>query len=130
MKYPSKKTLMRGQFLGYQAYGRVKVGTQVKTGNFWAIYQFYLILLGAFSFYIHCDFFPLFPLQRQFIIWIFQIWYSTLLWLKGLKSNVCFTKEIYSFKLRRLETFELLELKQSYIAFLKVLMCGNNVFGA
>ena len=67
----------------------------------------------------------------------FQKRYITLFLLKGLKSyqpkykcKVYFTKEIYTFKLRQLITFETLELKQSYIPHLKVLMCGINASGA
>ena len=61
----------------------------------------------------------------------FQMRYIALFQLKGLKSyqpkykcKVYFTKEIYTFKLRQLITFETLELKQSYMPHLKVLMCG------
>ena len=61
----------------------------------------------------------------------FQMRYITLLYLKVLKiykskskCNVYLTKEIYTFKLRLLITFEHLELKQSYIPHLKVLMRG------
>ena len=61
----------------------------------------------------------------------FQMKYITLFQLKKLKSyqpkykcKIYLTKEIYKFKLRWMATFELLELKQSYIVHLKVLMCG------
>ena len=56
--------------------------------------------------------------------------------LKGLKSyqpqkkcETCFTKEIYTFKLWWLVTFEPSEQKQRYVPLSKVLMCGMNGWG-
>ena len=43
-----------------------------------------------------------------------------------MQTNIRFTKENGDIKLRRLVTFECLELEQSYIHHLKALMCGIN----
>ena len=43
-----------------------------------------------------------------------------------MQTNIRFTKENGDIKLRRLVTFESLELEQSYIHHLKALMCGIN----
>ena len=67
----------------------------------------------------------------------FQMRYITLFQLKGLKSYqlskfecVDFNSKIDFTFLLWLMTFELLELKQSYILHFKVLTCGINALGA